>query len=109
MGWAGPFQLSDGRMGGYAVQATCDLSGCEAKIDRGLAYVCGDMHDGDEYACGRYFCQAHLFMGATIPRSQMCGECCDNFERDYPDEYNELYEKFMGRVNDIRETLGEPD
>jgi hypothetical protein len=85
MGWAGPFHLADGRMGGYAVQAVCDQEGCEEKIDRGLAYVCGDMHDGDEHSCGRYFCASHLFMGVGLP-NQMCEACAETFERENPEK-----------------------
>jgi hypothetical protein len=85
MGWAGPFQLADGRMGGYAVRASCDREDCEAEVDRGLAYVCGEMHDGDENSCGGYFCPDHLFMGIGLP-NQMCEACADRYEREHPDE-----------------------
>lgn len=84
MGWAGPFQLADGRMGGYAVEATCDFPGCEAKINRGLSYVCGDMHDGDEHSCGRYFCGDHMYFGLGLP-NQMCEECADRFRDENPE------------------------
>lgn len=59
MGWSYGINL-EGREVGYSVEATCDYAGCGEKIDRGLAYVCGGMHDGDEYGCGRYFCGTHL-------------------------------------------------
>lgn len=48
---------------GYMVQATCDQRGCEAKIDRGLGYLCGDVPHGpfdDDRGCGRYYCASHL-------------------------------------------------
>ena len=83
MGWSGPMPNAQGRMVGYAVEAICDFDGCEEKIDRGLAYVCGDMHDGGEYGCGNYFCPSHLFYG--IP-GQICDECNDSWEKEHPDE-----------------------
>lgn len=60
MGWAYGHN-AEGREVGYSVAATCDLDGCDEKIDRGLAYVCGGMHDGGEFGCGRYFCPSHLY------------------------------------------------
>lgn len=86
MGWAGPFTLPDGRLGGYAVSATCDEPGCNEKIDRGLGYICGEMHGGDEWSCGKYFCAKHLFYG---PPNQMCGSCLDNYYREHPDSLEE--------------------
>lgn len=83
MGWAYGIN-TDGREVGYSVEATCDHEGCAAKIDRGLGYVCGSMHDGDEYGCGRYFCGEHLgywFWGdEEIPSPQLCEECGARFE-----------------------------
>lgn len=58
MGWANCGEDSKGRPIGYAVAATCDHPGCEAKIDRGLAYACGGMH-GEEDGCEGYFCEKH--------------------------------------------------
>ena len=74
MGWSGPMPNADGRSVGYAVSATCDHDGCSVKIDRGLGYVCGGMHDGGEHGCGRYFCDSHLYYGRP---EQLCGECLD--------------------------------
>lgn len=59
MGWADCGDDDLGRPIGYAFEATCDYPGCDAKINRGLSYVCGDMHGGDGFGCGRYFCSAH--------------------------------------------------
>jgi len=59
MGWANCGSDDLGRPIGYAHEATCDHPGCNAKIDRGLSYVCGGMHGGTEYGCGRYFCEVH--------------------------------------------------
>lgn len=57
MGWA--YGFVNGRDVGYGVPAVCDKPDCDEKIDRGLAYLCGDMH-GDEFGCGLYFCSRHL-------------------------------------------------
>lgn len=73
MGW-GYGVNAEGREVGYSVEATCDEPGCEEKIDRGLGYVCGNMHDGGEWGCGGYFCSAHLFRGGP---TQMCKPCMD--------------------------------
>lgn len=78
MGWSGPMPNAEGRPVGYAVEATCDHEGCDARIDRGLAYVCGGMHDGGELGCGLYLCSAHLFYGAV----QLCGACLDRCEEE---------------------------
>ena len=64
MGWAYCGKDDWGREIGYAIEATCDKKGCDEVIDRGLGYVCGPMHGGDEGGCGRYFCGDHLsFVG----------------------------------------------
>ena len=60
MGWANCGNDKDGRPIGYAVEAKCDESKCDKKIDRGLSFVCGGMHGGDTYGCGKYFCEEHL-------------------------------------------------
>lgn len=84
MGWAYGIN-GEGREVGYSVEATCDKAGCDAKIDRGLAYVCGQMHDGDENSCGGYFCSSHLVMGVALP-NQMCEACADTYDREHPQE-----------------------
>ncbi len=58
MGWA-ICENAEGRAVGYGIPAICDQNFCWAKIDRGLSYVCGGMHDGGEYGCGLYFCEFH--------------------------------------------------
>ena len=72
-------------MVGYAVAAVCDEDYCEAKIDRGLAYCCGGMHDGGEHGCGKYFCGEHMFMGIALPE-QMCAACAKQYEAEYPEQ-----------------------
>ncbi len=53
MGWS--YGELDRREVGYAVECTCDATGCEEVIDRGIDYRCGRGLDG----CGRYLCYAH--------------------------------------------------
>lgn len=76
MGWARG--ESRGRAVGYAVRAICDEPGCKTQIDRGLAFVCGQMHGGSETACGGYFCSDHLFM--VLGTGQRCRSCADKIE-----------------------------
>lgn len=76
MGWAYG-QNSEGRNVGYGVPATCDLKHCRNKIDRGLGFVCGGMHDGGQWGCGGYFCSKHLFMGPSGV-GQLCEACTDS-------------------------------
>jgi len=63
MGYA-HYTLPDGRAAGYGVEDVCNRDDCNVKIDRGMAYLCGDAPDGhraeDQPGCGRYFCDPHL-------------------------------------------------
>jgi hypothetical protein len=81
MGWAhcGTFE---GREIGYGIEATCDFEGCETEIDRGLSYVCGTTHGGDD-GCGGYFCGDHLVtMDHEEPIAwQLCPKCEAEHER----------------------------
>lgn len=83
MGWAYGVN-NEGREVGYGVKAYCDLDGCEKKIDRGLAYVCGSMHDGGEHGCGDYFCGKHIFYSHAP--EQLCDECLRRYVEDYGEE-----------------------
>ncbi len=85
MGWANCGQDSKVRQIGYAHLATCDHPGCEAKIDRGLSYVCGTMHGEDEDSCEGYFCGDHKqFMKSSIEVGrdwvEVCEECAKLLE-----------------------------
>ena len=61
MGWAVGWEPNTRRWRGYGVPAVCEEPGCDAKIDRGLAYACGGL-DG----CGRFFCKEHLYSSYEI-------------------------------------------
>ena len=76
MGWANCGEDSKGRSIGYAHVATCDAPGCDAKIDRGLSYACGDMHgDGVGY-CEGYFCYEHLVLAHIDGRAVFVCDAC---------------------------------
>ena len=60
---------------GYAVDDVCNADGCEKKIDRGLAYLCGETPGGDEHGCGGYFCEEHLFLSMQEGVPQQCERC----------------------------------
>ncbi len=99
MGWS-DCGVMNGRRIGYGINAICDEKKCKAKIDRGLAYVCGGMHGGGEYGCGGYFCEKHLtYIG--YPKGQFCFECADELEKRFPKENKEWREK-INRIFGIK-------
>lgn len=61
MGWSLGYDDRWNRDVGYGVPAYCDHPGCNAKIDRGLGYVCGSEPYGGEHGCGLHFCGKHLW------------------------------------------------
>lgn len=82
MGWADCGTDSQGRPIGYAFEATCDHKDCDTEIDRGLSYVCGEMHGEDEISCEKYFCSKHkpnyVEIEDTIGNkilTRICDEC----------------------------------
>jgi hypothetical protein len=84
VGWADCGTDSKGRPIGYAHAATCDEPGCEAKIDRGLAYKCGPMHGEDVYNCEDYFCERHRVC-VQLPdgtETGLCRACREALEID---------------------------
>jgi hypothetical protein len=99
VGWA-TGRNNNGREIGYAIEAVCDLPGCDNKIDLGLSYCCGGLHGvdnggmDDEQYCGDYFCAEHLYYRpdrrdpdeATI---QVCERCKDKPHQDWP-EHDDL-------------------
>ena len=72
MGWSIGYDTVWNRDIGYGVPAYCDHPGCDAKIDRGLSYVCGSEPYGGEHGCGLYFCTEHLSPGLE---SDLCERC----------------------------------
>ena len=89
MSWAIGFDTKWQRDIGYGVPAYCDHPGCNERINRGLAHVCGgDPYGGDE-GCGLYFCAKHLFNLSDSNRP-LCDACAGNDgnfppKKDHPD------------------------
>lgn len=77
MGWGNCGTDSNGRPIGYNFEATCDHPGCQEKIDRGLSYVCGNMHGHDEVGCEEYFCSKHkrTFIDYDDDLTVICDSC----------------------------------
>lgn len=76
MGWADCGDDSKGRPIGYAFESLCDYPGCNAKIDRGLAYACGGVHGVESHSCEGYFCPKHLTIEEVDGKAvQLCLEC----------------------------------
>jgi len=70
MGWA-VGEGKDGRDIGYGVPALCDHPCCNARINRGLSFVCGMINSpGEDRGCGLHFCLDHL------RHSQRFGQLC---------------------------------
>jgi len=84
MSWAIGYDSTQERFIGYGVPSICDHPGCNEKIDRGLAYVCGGEPYGGDHGCGQFFCAKHLRMhtwkdGET---TQSCKRC-DTYKKPY--------------------------
>lgn len=75
MGWGNCGRDSKGRPIGYLHAATCDHPGCDAKIDRGLSYACGQMHGTGGELCAT--CRDALGKCPTCN-----GECIDDDGND---------------------------
>ena len=90
MSWALGFDPTWKRDIGYGVTAYCDHPDCNAKIDRGLSYVCGGEPYGGDSGCGLYFCGKHLH---GVPG--FCIRCRQNKEpfNPTPDHPDWLYHK----------------
>lgn len=73
MGWAVGYDSNWKRDIGYGVPANCDYPGCQAVIDRGLAYVCCGQEPYGGEGCGLFFCEDHA-------DSRHRCERCDNGE-----------------------------
>lgn len=106
MGWGNCGTDSAGRPIGYCHTGTCDFPGCNAEIDRGLAYACGGMHGtgtlgGDDRvdwdamwpSCEGYFCAAHrdtaLFEhedGTEVWSPEYCVTCARKVEDEFAND-----------------------
>ena len=62
----GYYTLPSGKEAGYLVEAKCEHPGCNAEIDRGMAYACGgSAGDQGGCSCEGYFCYEHLHIVET--------------------------------------------
>jgi hypothetical protein len=76
-----------GRECGYGIMATCDHPGCDAVIDRGYDYLCGQpdhIGTGGGVGCLGYFCQKHRGFVGEIKDSEdrECVSLCDACKAD---------------------------
>ncbi len=84
MSWAVGFDDNLKRFIGYGVPAVCEQPECNAKIDRGLSYLCGGLGIG-EYGCGRCFCGKHLYFHSFRDgHDGMVCKRCDTYRKPYP-------------------------
>ncbi|MEW9530726.1 hypothetical protein [Microbispora sp. NPDC049125] len=60
---------------GYLVPDICNEDDCYQEIDRGLDCLCGRQPGGDEYGCGGYYCDSHLYFSRRVDEPEMCKRC----------------------------------
>ena len=89
MGWAFCGPDKDGREMGYGVEAPCDEPDCTTVIDRGLAFLCGDMHE-DERTCAKYYCGDHQTVSNRCERCKAIPR--EGAEEDEEEEDEEVEE-----------------
>jgi hypothetical protein len=102
MGWSIGWDSQHSRDIGYGVPAICDHPDCNAKIDRGLAYVCGGEPYGGNHGCGLYFCEKHLlYVGIRDEKGdwhsdgpQRCERCVDGKSEFNPKPDDPMWTKF---------------
>lgn len=75
MGWS--YAIVNGKEIGYSVKATCDHPGCDAVINRGVDYACGDMHGAGSVSCDGYFCGKHK-LGEAVDKGGHRVWTCEN-------------------------------
>lgn len=78
MGWAVGYDSNWKRDIGYGVPAICDHPKCNARIDRGLGYVCGAEPYGGDMGCGLFFCAKH-----EVGPYQRCPKCARYDKKPY--------------------------
>jgi hypothetical protein len=76
MGWGLGWDDNWSRDVGYLVPAYCDHPGCNAEIDRGLAYVCAEQEIYGGKGCGLHFCEHHRH--STRRRYGFCSRCANS-------------------------------
>lgn len=95
MGWSIGYDSTWGRDIGYGVPAWCDHPECSAKIDRGLAYVCGSEPYGGDAGCGLYFCERHRGPWFECGAFSVCVRCAHHHDpfKAKPDHPEWLHHK----------------
>lgn len=88
MSWTIGYDEALDRDVGHLVTAYCDHPGCNAVINRGLAFTCGGEFMGGDHGCGLHFCPEHLTYGDGDHR--VCERCAAGERRfdvkgDHPD------------------------
>lgn len=84
MGWSIGYDNTHKRDIGYGVPAICDHPGCNAEINRGLAYICGEEIHGGEKGCGLFFCSHHRYFSESDDDPKLCMACCDDEPEFHP-------------------------
>ena len=94
MGWSIGWDSTWDRDIGYGVPSICDHPRCNAKIDRGLAYVCCGQHPyGGDRGCGLFFCYDHQDFEGRCPR-------CRNSKPPYPHPKGDVKEWIEWKLKD---------
>lgn len=105
MSWAIGYDGNWKRDIGYGVPAECDHEDCNKRIDRGLAYVCGQEPYGGEYGCGLYFCGKHLLYSdilGTDRGSWFCEKCSFYLDQDAQEKQADLDDYFTPKPDVAR-------
>ena len=97
MGWGNCGTDSQGRPIGYVFEAICDHPDCNEVIDRGLSYVCGDMHGEDEYFCEKH---KHSVQYPDGTCTSLCDDCYDLYVKM-------IKEEWPGDVDKLDDLAGE--
>jgi hypothetical protein len=89
---------------GYSVETVCEEPGCKAKIDRGLAYLCGKDPRGDEHGCSGYFCEQHLYGDNQCARCSAKADEANRWVHPETGEEFDLRDRFLpaGQPYDVR-------
>ena len=82
MSWAIGWDKHWERDIGYGVPAYCDHPHCNAVINRGLSYVCGNAPYGGDRGCGLYFCSDHLLLNDRA--QHLCDRCYPRRRKPFP-------------------------
>jgi hypothetical protein len=73
-------------LAGYNIEDVCNRDNCRAKIDRGMAFLCGDQPGHQtEAGCGRWFCGHHLFGTGQGDGLSRCSDCFDIWHDEHPE------------------------